>query len=898
MRSTLATAVRDGDCGRLEEALRKARPLLGETDPQVCEGNDVAANWRAQCGPARTELLAAIKERRDLPKLVEAVQRAEQHPRTTLMRSDVRRAKNVVVITEEAMRAIKPALDSTDVAVVDGFLQQYASVLPQEVFHEVTTLRDSYSRSRTSRSPHTASPSPASPASPRSASLSANFEGNFKGYVNTDNMHVSGVIEGKLKDGDLTRLITSLSPRRKGEEEGVTGFEPSPRRSRHGPGSSAPLRTPLPPKTPDSAYFPGSAMRSTSSYSASPAAAAAMPAPNPPPAAHHTPSPQMFKAIPRSVSRDANGGTFRQVGFSPHHRHTTSLPRRGEPSAVSVRSRTVSTSIDEARHTERLRLYLQEINSREKHMREERRACQHILKEMVGDLSVSKTLRLPVTTQSPRNPAYIEVHSNLIHAKPLPEEEEAMRREQQAHFEEARRVRRRALEEDTRLLAAEQMLEYETIVRHEADAVVMILKKYELGINQVLLFCRIREDVANLEHRNRNDIVQDEALLWDELEETLTFRKDQAAYAENRVSQFEHEDVRIKTMEAKLAALLTPRIEQHLGDFKRDLCDRLEGIEQSLSPTHAATTSSTSAQPAAGTTSAPSATSPTGDSDLHRLFVSLAAAEKRAEEAEVSLREANLALQEKQGALQSAASARDVAERDAASMREQISSGAHTADLTGLQTEVDRLKSEADEMAAFKETMEEEKRALIAKLDAEKKDLGRQLEEISQSHSSRVEEKHVLLRELEQERAARKELQENQIQHDAEKTEFAQLKADLMEARNELAKLHKGERDMPSRDDFLRGAMRMLMDEQEGRYAMWKDEFCKSQTTEFENYRELMALSNTMTLHLSEVQEPSARTFVMDDALEGLSEIEKHPVVLRLFEMIAEGVGSESESEG
>ena len=959
-REALRQAVRDRDLLRLEDALAAAR---GHVEPaEVADAEDTLRGWLRACGGLRDELAAAMQRREDLPQMVEKIAAAEASASRALLRGYVRRAKNLVVATERAMKAIKPALDSGSAVVVDSFLSLHGGVLPDDVYKEVAALRETYLRTPNPATPPTTthgsmrgpvstppSPSPAAAAAtsaqrrvPLSAGavvaatsappatplpptattsthyVTASISGRFEGYVERslspgqpDVVHAAqGVIDGALSDvvecggGGAAAATTSPPPSRPPRASHSCASPPPAVQLRlhAGGGGAAGHRTPRPPQTPAAMASAAAAAAAASSARRSQTSVV-----SPPHSAHryHTPRtssphyrhPADFADHPAAASAAAaaagGGGGLPALPHHPHapaqtathqsvrqtsypqssrgfhsavrstpgrpHSAAPSPPRWASPPPQAAVVRATSQSVEDSHHTERLRLYLAEISRREALHREERRACQQILKEMVGDLSTSKTLRisawggtthsspppppppaLPLSPPSPPPPlatssaaARDEYAEAVLHGitqpKLFPDEEEAILREQQRAIDERRRAHQLRLRRLVAQVEAEQAVEAEILAKHEEAAFGQLARRAAVSGEQVALLLHARAEFAALEARFRAEASGEEAEARAALEELIAFEAARLAETHDRLAKLEREECRIRTMEAKLAALQT-QTPQAVSPQRDD------DVAAARPP------SPPSPQQAEG-----------GGEEARRLLVALATAEQRAERAEANLAALRVDLE---AAGRSRAAAAAASEAAAAALTDAVARAEAAA------------HEEAGVLRAAAEQAEAARAAMVARAEAageEEAAAKRALEEAT-AKLARVEAAAV--------------------------AEAAAAAAAVAAAEAEVAAVQ--ERSAASVDGFVRGAVEMIHDEQRGRYSMWEHEVRMRTVEEDDRHQQLRNLH--AAAHLASAEEPLARAVWEEKEQAGRAALEQSPELMQLFSMLEDDVATEESS--
>ncbi|KAJ9446097.1 hypothetical protein DIPPA_27863 [Diplonema papillatum] len=827
VREHLRSCMQDCDCAKLEDGIRRARGFVERYDPLLVKAETVLGQWHQECGRPRVLLLEAVTNRCDLLTIMKCIEEAEGHPARRMMKTDLRRAKQLVVETEKAMSTIKPVLASGSADRITSFLNDYGEVLPEEVYQEVATIRDHCLRGSSARR----SRSPAqrrgpvrygdrSIHEPEVSPVRGRIQAEFEGFVHSS----TGGLQGTVTSGTIDVAGPELDRHRQ------LGDSHSRRHT--------PQMTP-PPGNRASVYSPKGGHPGSRDWVTPP---------------KPSPSPYAYRATGGSVQRDVQYG-----GVQPAH---------VTPAVYSPYSQSPASVYDDPHHTDCLRLYLLEISCRERVMKEERRACQVIIKEMLHDLNANRTLRVPMraapharaaarsTTpawpaaaaapqQSPIPPlhpsrgrpsdsASVRSHTygtpqytpeyevqvpfsplRLTQAKNLPEEEAKIRREQERREEAERTEREAAHARRVADLLAEEGEAIRIIVLHEVETRESLSQLEAAGRTQTVLFSNAKADIVHYERYERSTISAEE----DQERQTLDIKQSYKPHSiedagHDRLVQLQREGDRVKTIEAKLLetehrvkAAMEPSIaslRQDVRAIEENILASVSRLETSMSPPQQ------DAEP----------TTPSAASTLKEEITRLQEHHKLAEEALTARAE--------------------LAQREVATLQEQLAS-------------LQQKNQHQHPLEAELQTLTEQK-----------KDLEAQLTQANQRTKEKAEER-------------------------------AQLVEELRAARDELKKMRTGQTPVPSLEQFIRGATGMIMDEQRGRFSIWEKEHGDRSSEEVTLFRMLQALHNT--IQLAAVDEPAARGVIVTEELSSMSGLEQSPEIKQLFSLLedlASQAGGES----
>eukprot|EP01060_Flectonema_neradi_P009191 TRINITY_DN16573_c0_g1_i1.p1 TRINITY_DN16573_c0_g1~~TRINITY_DN16573_c0_g1_i1.p1 ORF type:complete len:842 (+),score=222.90 TRINITY_DN16573_c0_g1_i1:39-2564(+) len=829
-------AIRSCDIAKLEKVLKEGRHYIDQRDVLVLEAEETLQTWSRRCGIVRRLLLEAVDNRSDLTALVSKITDAESHPHARLMRTDIRQAKNLVVETKKAMQAAKPALDSQNPEVIRSFLQQFGSVLPEDVLEEVREIMDTCLRGRQR------SQSPTSVRTEPSHSSARRIEGTFEGTLQEHNSisrvrgRIDGVFDSSVVDSTPTPVPAPLPT-------------PTPARS-YSPGFR---RTPLPPTTPDSEYIPLSARYSPSPY--------------PPPSQQRPP---------------VGGSGWRSQSSTLHNNRNniitpvaaTATPPT--PYTNNRRSHVVDSSVDRNVHNIRvpapqlrlltpdnafqtacIRLGLHEVNGRDQIMSDERRNCQFILKEMVIHLNLCRTSKRHHTRSM--TPV---VH--VTQPKGFPEDEFLFEKKIADQELKEDNWRKRLLTTGIAHLEEEAKGVITTIAQYEADAWSNLVRIIQLNYSQVTFVLKARDDLTQFEGEARKDVARDERRAREDLAsaEKFDFEHKQST---DRLTQLQREDSRVKGIEAKLqeAAILRLRdsVEPALRDIPK-IKQSLEDVQQTVMRLE----TMGSASPARDTI--PDEQVQIQASQIEELNSKLDTLSKE------SRAKSDLAanLQQKLA--------------DATAIENE-----KRAELESMKQQVDLLKAEASERtAALQESDNLKKDAQIAKeelltLRNEVETLRREITESASALKTAETNAKQQLLTLEEEKNS--ELTSAQQTIAALRDEVTQKELALQSAE---ARLEEAKTAMEQRmNSFMSSAVELLQDEAVGRYSMWEDELLTR------NRRNNSIRHTSEILHTFLVEEPQQRDFTQKDLLEEADQIDQSEEVMQLFASLCPDDDSESE---
>jgi len=137
----LRKAMQSGDILSLEEAIRASEGLYNHRpDHTVVAAKQLLHTWTQRTHRELDRLRAAVHSRKS-KEIIAAIHMAQSSPHSSSMRSDIKKAKSLLKIQENAMREVGVVVESCDVIALSEFLKSYKECLPDDVVKELTDLR-------------------------------------------------------------------------------------------------------------------------------------------------------------------------------------------------------------------------------------------------------------------------------------------------------------------------------------------------------------------------------------------------------------------------------------------------------------------------------------------------------------------------------------------------------------------------------------------------------------------------------------------------------------------------------------------------------------------------------------------------------------------------------------